>query len=122
MPSLPTTNLRLHCMADVNTHCYTVYDSGGNHSGPASDGQEVVVWDDEGDGGFTDISVEREGSGFGATYRSTTPLMLNNCLDFDGSDDRMRTYNQNGTSDVTLASLFTVDYTAIVAFYPEVIS
>ena len=122
MPSLPTTNLTLHCDASDTDKLFTTYNVSGVHSGVPADGGAVQVWDDEVDG-IADIAMIYAASGTEPSYRSITPLMLNPCLDFDGSDDQLIAYNQIGTLTKVLSDLITnSDFTLFVAFYAESIT
>lgn len=120
--ALPTTGLTLHCMADVTTHLFTTYSSSGTHSGTPVDGNAVQVWDDEGDG-ISDVAVIYHATNTEPNFRSSTPLMKNSCLDFDGSADWMEVYNQTGLATKALSTLIANNaFTLAAVFYPETIS
>lgn len=120
--ALPTTNLRLHVDASDTDKLFTTFSGSGVHTGTPSDGSLVQVWDDEGDG-IANVALIYNTAGQTAAWRTTTPLMLHPCLDFDGSDDFYSAYTQTGgavkaVSDFITASAFTV----LVAFRAESIT
>lgn len=118
---LPTTGLTLHLRADRTNNLFTVYNSGGAHSGVPTDGNAVQVWDDEADG-IADVACI-----FNATsepfYRSSVPLMVRSCLDFDGVDNYFTTKNQTGLANKALSNFIANNaFTVAVSIYPEVIN
>jgi hypothetical protein len=112
--------LTLHCNASSNLRLYANYDSSGIHTGDPPDGTDVEVWDDELDG-ISDVMLS--GVNF-PVFRHNTPLMLNSCVDFDGTDDVYLSYNQTGLSAKSVSSFYNADsaLTVICAIYPESIT
>lgn len=109
-------------MADVTTHVFTTYNAGGSHSGTPADGNAVQVWDDEGDG-IADVAVVYHATNTEPNFRSSTPLMKNSCLDFDGSVDYMETYNQTAGATKALSNFIANNaFTFAAVFYPETIA
>jgi len=119
---LPTTSLTLHCDASDTDKVFKTLDGGGAHSGTPGDGDVVQVWDDEGDG-IADVCLKYNGSATAPAFRSSSPLMLDSCLDFDGSDDVLVATTQNGGAAKALSQFISSSaFTAIVAFYAESIT
>lgn len=119
-----TTGLTLHWNASANTNLFKTADAiNGNHSGNPSDGETFLVWDDEGDG-IADVSMQDSDANSPPTFRSGgSSLMLHSCVDFNGTDDYLRAYNQRGTAQKALSNFITNSaYYCIVAFYAEAIT
>lgn len=113
--ALPTTNLTFHCNASVNTK---VFNTG---STSATDGQAIEQWADaEG----KDLSFwYLIDATHQPAYRDTTPLMLENCVDFDGSTDTMGLFNNAGAVAKTLADVMGASAkTILISFYATTIS
>lgn len=120
--ALPTTGLTLHCRADRTNQLFTTYSSSGTHTGTPNDGDAVQVWDDEGDG-IADVCLAYEDVGTEPNYRSGTPLMKHSCLDFDGSSDRLGSYNQTALAARPLSDFFADNAkTVAIAFWAEAIT
>src|SRR5262245_3360792 len=119
--ALPTTNLTLHCDASDTDKVFTTYNASGSHTGTPSDGSTVEVWDDEGDG-VSDVAMIYTSAR--PVYRSTTPLMLNPCLDFAGagSNEFYASFNQTGLAAKAVSTFVSASaHTMAIAFYPEAI-
>jgi hypothetical protein len=88
---LPTTNLTLHLDASDTDNLFTTWGAAGAHTGTPADGNAVQVWRRESDGSLTPAQgvYTNSDTSRSPVYRSTTPLMLLPCLDFDGSNDQM---------------------------------
>lgn len=115
MPSLPTTSLTGHFMADVNTHVYTDF----SMTTAANNGDNARAWDDEGDG-ISDISLQSNGGTTDPKYRTgASSPMLNSCIDFDGSDDLLKSYTQAGSNKAISNFIAAGAYTILVAFYAD---
>lgn len=115
MPSLPTTNLTLHTDASDTDHIFTTFNGSGVHSGTPTDGSDVQAWDDEGDG-IADVVWQFQ---VVPQWRSTTPLMLLPCIDFDGTE-YYQLKTQTGAAAKALSDLITASaFTMLFAVYPE---
>jgi hypothetical protein len=121
---LPTTNLTLHLDASDTDKLFTTWVNGGPHTGTPADNGAVQVWSAEADGSVSPANAAYPTSGREPAYRSGTPLMLLPCLDFDGTDDELRTVNNASISDYLNSGSFLGDQakTIIVAFYAESIT
>ena len=120
---LPTTNLTWHCDPSDTDKLFTTWVSGGPNTGTPSDGSAVQVWEQETDSS-TDTTREFTYSTTGREpiYRSTTPLMLLPCLDFDGTDDQMNAQDFVGSDAQASEFLGASAKTILVAFYGESIT
>jgi hypothetical protein len=120
---LPTTNLTLNLDASDTDNLFTTWADGGGHSGTPADGNAVQVWRRESDGSVTPCNAAYSG-GAAPAYRSTTPLMLLPCLDFDGTDDEMRVVSDATVTSYRDSSQFfsTTARTILGAFYAESIT
>jgi hypothetical protein len=121
--ALPTTGLKLHCRADRTNQLFKTYSGTGTHTGTPVDGDAVEVWDDEGDG-VTDVCLLWNTSATEApNYRSSSPLMKNSCLDFDGSNDVLSSVTQTGGAVKAISTLIANNaFTMMAAFWPEAIA
>jgi hypothetical protein len=120
MPALPTTGLTAHYRADVTTNLFKTYVSSGVHTGTPVDGDRVEVWDNT--AGIADQMFTWTGSNTQSPlYRTVTPLMAHNCLDFNGGRF-IKAYNQTGTTAKALSSYLANNaFTVIAAIYPQAI-
>jgi hypothetical protein len=117
---LPTTNLTLHLDASNTDDLFTTYVGTGVHTGTPADGNEVDVWDDEGDG-IADVIGRAQTAG--PEFRSSTPLMLLSNLDFDGTADSFAGMNQVGdTARNSTDFITTTAFIVATAIYPESIT
>ena len=117
---IPTTNLTGQFNASDNDHIWTTFDSGTPpyHSGVPADGNEVQVWDDE--QGLDLSMLYPSVTSNSPNYRSSTPLMLLPCLDFDGTEDYLQLYPHAGGTAKSMSDLFAAGgKTAIAAVYIE---
>lgn len=122
MPSLPTTNLTLHADASFTTsNLFTTFSSGGTHTGTVADGSAVQVWEDRGDG-VSDVILRYDVSTTEPVWRSTTPLMLLSCLDFDGTNDFLYGATQTGTARAISSFVSSTEATVLIAFRVDAIS
>lgn len=114
-------SLMLHVDASDIDNIWTTFQSSGVHTGVPSDGSAIEIWDDEGDG-VTNVVLR--GSGAAApSWRSTTPLLLLPCIDFDGTNSQYTANVQNGSSSRPLSTFITAAAcTVIISFYAESIT
>ena len=122
---LPSTNLTLHLDASDTDKLFTTWVNGGSHTGTPADGNAVQAWARETDGSVTPANAAYySGTGNSPAWRTTTPLMLLPCLDFDGTDDAMvLVNNDNVTSYHGSSNFFSTTARAIlIAFRAESIT
>lgn len=119
---LPTANLKLHVDASNTDDLFTTYVSGGPNTGTPSDGNEVQVWRQESDSGTTRQFRYISATSASPNFRTTTPLMLLSCLDFDGTNDIMVMQNNAGVDAAANEFMTTTAKTILVAFYAESIT
>jgi len=119
-PTLPLTGLTAHYRAQVTTELFKTFDSSGIHTGTPVDGDAVQVWDNfAGTGSLTQMLRYHSSTTTSPLFRSTTPLMLHSCLDFNGSR-RQSTFNQTAGATRVLSSYINNNaFTLIVAVYPQ---
>lgn len=118
--ALPLTNLTLHLDASDTGNLFTTFSGDGNHTGTPVDGSSVEVWNDEGDGVSDVIMLYVDAK---PEWRTTTPLMLLPCLDFDGSADNLRSHTQNGGSQKALSNFLSSSaFTVFISFLAESIT
>ena len=120
---LPTTNLTLHLDASDTDTLFTTWADGGSHTGTPADGNAVQAWSRETDGSVNPAHAT-DGSARYPAYRSSTPLMLLPCLDFDGSDDQLQVVNDTNQTTYVGTSSFLGGQakTILIAFYAESIT
>jgi hypothetical protein len=119
---LPTTNLTFHLDASDTDKLFTTFVNGGPHTGTPVDGNEVQAWAAETDGSVSPANAGRP-DGQAPNYRSTTPLMLLPCLDFDGADQMTVCTDTSYDTLIGTNQFFgTQTKTILLAIYPETIS
>ena len=119
---LPTTNLTANFDASDTDRIWTTWVNGGVHTGTPVDGNAVQAWRGETDGSVTPLNAAYQTAA--PAWRTTTPLMLLPCLDFDGVVDAMALVNDDNVTTYHGSSNFfsTTARTILIAFRAESIT
>ncbi len=118
MATLPTTNRTAHLDASNSDDVWDNY--GPPPSTSSTDGSNAERWDLEG----STVNLGWSGNTANApTYRVTTPLMENACLDFNGTSEYYVAYQDDGATTIPMSDWLDVDgWTIAIAFWTEAVT